>query len=335
MKVSIDAGKLAYIFSAGLRVLMKLLGRAGEKLPIFNVSLEVYAIFEITGFTELFDVKKRLREISVEGCELIGSGAYGKVYRIDKETIAKIYSPNISLEFVEQERAISRKVFLMRVPTAISYDVVKCGDCYGVVYELLDARTMAQLIDQDPCCIPAIGKSSAELLGRLHRIVPGADSGLPNRKEKLIEWVDSLREFLTPAETDKLKGFIRSIPERDTFLHGDFNSKNIMAQIVSQKADRPDSEAPASENYEFQLIDIGDAAIGHPVFDLVMLMMIYVNMPGDMGGGSLTEAGVRHLLGFEIKYARKLWDVMIGTYFGLSDPEDIEALTQSCCPTAC
>ena len=167
VKVSIDAGKLAYISSAGLRVLMKLLGRAGEKLPIFNVSPEVYDIFEITGFTELFDVKKRLREISVEGCELIGSGAYGKVYRIDKETIAKIYSPNISLEFVEQERAVSRKVFLMRVPTAIAYDVVKCGDCYGVVYELLDARTVAQLIDQDPDRIPGIGKSCAELLRRL------------------------------------------------------------------------------------------------------------------------------------------------------------------------
>ena len=68
------------------------------------------------------------------------------------------------------------------------------------------------------------------------------------------------------------------------------------------------------------------------IMALVMLMMIYVNMPGDMGGGSLTEAGVRHLLGFEIKYARKLWDVMIGTYFGLSDPEDIEALTQKLLP---
>ena len=45
VKVSIDAGKLAYISSAGLRVLMKLLGRAGETLPIFNVSPEVNDIF--------------------------------------------------------------------------------------------------------------------------------------------------------------------------------------------------------------------------------------------------------------------------------------------------
>ena len=96
-EVSIDAGELTYISSAGLRVFMKLLKQREGRLPVVNVSPEVYDILEVTGFTELFDVKKRRREISVEGCELIGSGAYGKVYRLDRETIAKIYAPTISL----------------------------------------------------------------------------------------------------------------------------------------------------------------------------------------------------------------------------------------------
>jgi anti-anti-sigma factor len=135
--VSIDAGKLEYISSAGLRVLLRLLERTGGELTVFNVTPEVYDILEMTGFSKMLEVKKRIREISVEGCELIGSGAYGRVYRLDRETIAKLYSPNISLAFVEQEREVSRNAFLMRVPTAIAYDVVKCGDCYGVVYELL------------------------------------------------------------------------------------------------------------------------------------------------------------------------------------------------------
>lgn len=328
MEVSIDAGKLAYISSAGLRVLMKLLEREGGKMTVFNVAPEVYGIFETTGFTQMFEVKKRPREISVEGCELIGSGAYGRVYRLDKETIAKIYAPNLTLAFVEQEREVSRNAFLMRVPTAIAYDVVKCGDCYGVVYELLDARTMAQFIDRDPGCMPELGRKSAELLRRLHRIVPGADSGMPDRKEKLLDWVDSLSEFITPEEADKIKGFIRGIPDRNTFLHGDFNSKNIM---VTQRNDFSDSEGSAFPDYDFQLIDIGDAAIGHPVFDLAMLMNVYINAPADMGGG-LTEEGVRHLLGFDIEYARRLWDLMCGAYFGLSGPGEIEAMTEKLSP---
>ena len=49
-------------------------------------------------------------------------------------------------------------------------------------------------------------------------------------------------------------------------------------------------------------------------------------------GGGLTEEGVRHLLGFDIRYARKLWDVMCAAYFGLSDSGEIEALTEKLFP---
>jgi uncharacterized protein (TIGR02172 family) len=310
----VDAENLEYISSAGLRVLMKLRKQVKKQLPVVNVSREVYEIFETTGFTEILDVKKALRQISVEGCELIGSGGYGKVYRIDEETIAKIYSPSISLAFVEQERATSQKAFLMGVPTAISYDVVKCGDSYGVVYELLNAKTTAQIIAADPSRIPEISARSAMLLKELHQIVPGKDSGLPDRKEKLIAWVDSISEFLTEDETEKVKGFIRGIPDRDTFLHGDYNAKNVMVR-----------------DGEFQLIDIGDAAIGHPVFDIAGLMLAYIILPNSRGGARSDE-DLKSLLGFEFEYAQKVWGVMCATYFGLSDPQEIGALTQKLMP---
>lgn len=64
-----EAGELEYISSAGLRVLMKLRKKAGKPIDVQNVSPAVYEILETTGFTELLNVRKRLREISVEGCE--------------------------------------------------------------------------------------------------------------------------------------------------------------------------------------------------------------------------------------------------------------------------
>lgn len=64
-ELALDANDLEYISSAGLRVLMKLRKQAKRALPVLNVSPEVYEIFEVTGFTELLDVKKRLREVSV------------------------------------------------------------------------------------------------------------------------------------------------------------------------------------------------------------------------------------------------------------------------------
>ncbi|MBQ3265442.1 MAG: phosphotransferase [Ruminococcus sp.] len=313
MPVEIDASELEYISSAGLRVLLKL-KKAVDDVTITNVSGEVYEILDVTGFTSMLNVKKALREISVEGCELIGAGGYGRVYRIDSETIAKIYNPGISLEFVERERSTSQKAFLIGVPTAISYDVIRCGDCYGVVYEMLDAKTMAQIISSDPSKIPEISARSAILLKQLHQIVPGADSGLPDRKEKLIAWVDTLSEHITAEESDKIKDFISRIPDRDTFLHGDYNAKNVMVR-----------------DGEFQLIDIGDAAIGHPVFDIAGLMLAYIIIPSSRGGARSDE-DLRGLLGFDFEYAQKVWGVMCATYFGLSSPDDIKAMTMKLMP---
>ena len=50
--VTLDADRLEYISSAGLRVLMKLRKKAGKALPVLNVSPEIFEIFEVTGFTE-------------------------------------------------------------------------------------------------------------------------------------------------------------------------------------------------------------------------------------------------------------------------------------------
>ena len=86
----IDAGDLTYISSAGLRILLRL-RKEMKDLKVINVSPEVYEIFDMTGFTEILNIQKAYRVISVEGCEVIGQGANGKVYRIDPDTIVKVY----------------------------------------------------------------------------------------------------------------------------------------------------------------------------------------------------------------------------------------------------
>ena len=312
-EVVIDAAELEYISSAGLRSLMKLRKKVGKTLPVLNVSAEVYEIFEVTGFTELLDVRKRMREVSVEGCELIGSGGFGKVYRIDPETIVKIYNPTITLEMVQQERDTAQKAFLAGVPTAISYDVVRCGDCYGVVYELLNAKTVAQIMDEDPGRVPEMGRKSAQLLRELHQIeiAPGV---LPDRKAEFLSWLPNVEPVLEPAETDTIRRFIQSLPERGTFLHGDFNSKNIMVQ----------------EDGEFILIDIGDAAVGHPVFDVASLILPYLFLPKS----TLPEEERRRLLGFRLEDGPQMWDAMCRTYFGIDSPAEVEEVTGKIMPYA-
>ncbi len=315
-EVVIDAEKLEYISSAGLRVLLKVRKQINKPLPVLNTSNELYEIFDITGFTELLDVHKKMREISIDGCEVIGSGAFGTVYRLDPETIVKIYRPEISLEFVEQERNISQKAFLLGVPTAISYDVVKCGNSYGVVYEMLNAKTLAQIVEEDPKKIPEISRKAAELLKNLHKIVPGSEAKLPDRKQEVMKWLDDISENLTKEETEKLKNFVKNIPDRDTFLHGDYNFKNIM-----------------SKDGEIQLIDIGTAAVGHPIFDIGFCMMFFVLFPNVYDPEIIPERRrIRYLIGFDIENTREVWSVICSAYFGLSSSKETEAVTKKLMP---
>ena len=56
--IEVDAKRLEYISSSGLRIFMKLLRMKKDKIIIRNVSSDVYNIFEVTGFTELFRIRK-------------------------------------------------------------------------------------------------------------------------------------------------------------------------------------------------------------------------------------------------------------------------------------
>ena len=89
-KVILDAGALTDISGSGLRMLLQI-RKIHPDLSMIDVKPEVYEILEMTGLTEMMDVEKALRFVSVEGCEVIGEGANGKVYRVDRETVVKTY----------------------------------------------------------------------------------------------------------------------------------------------------------------------------------------------------------------------------------------------------
>ena len=145
----LDMEDLEYISSAGLRVILRL-RKAEQKLSLVNVSSAVYEILEMTGFAEMLPVQKAYRRLSVDGCEVIGQGANGKVYRLDPDTIIKVYYNPDSLPDIQRERELARKAFVLGIPTAIPYDVVKVGDGYGSVFELLNAKSFSKLLLANP-----------------------------------------------------------------------------------------------------------------------------------------------------------------------------------------
>ena len=297
----IDAGGLEYISSAGLRVLLQLAKEQGDALTVRNVTPEVYEIFEVTGFTSLLQVQKKLREISVDGCEVIGSGAIGTVYRIDEDTVVKVYELPDSLAMIENEQRRAKQAFLKGIPTAISYDVVKVGDKFGSVFEMLKASNYNDLLRSAPERKEEILRSYAHFLRRVHA-VEAAPGELPDARAVYMGYLAALREYLPQDLFDRLSALFSAMPENLHLIHGDVNMKNIKLS-----GDEP------------MLIDMETLSVGDPVFDLQGLYVTYQLFSEDDPGNLQEFCGLTPELG------DAAWNLTLAYYFDDREASALEA----------
>ncbi len=288
-QVQVDAEDLEYLSSAGLRVLLRL-RKSRTGLTVVNVSPEVYDVLEMTGFTEIIPVSKAFRRISVEGCDVIGEGANGTVYRLDPDTIVKVYLDPDALDDIRKERELARTAFILGVPTAIPYDVVKVGDLYGSVFELLNAKSFAELLMEDRENADKYIRQLADLLKLIHstEVKPGS---MPDMKQTVLGWVDFLEEQLPEAQWKKLRSLAAAVPERHTMLHGDYHAKNVMMQ-----------------NGEVILIDMDTLCMGHPVFEMASVFNAYTGfyVTGTRKRGSF--------IGLDPEMAERTWNGILLRY---------------------
>ena len=252
----LDAGTLEYISSAGLRVLLQIRREQGS-LTVWNITPEVYDILDMTGFTGLLNVKRKMRELSVEGCEIVGRGAIGTVYRLDDDTSVKVYERPDSLPMIENEQQRAKQAFLKGIPTAISYDVVKVGEKYGSVFEMLKAITYNDYLIENPDKRDEIVRNYACFIRSIHTVE--MESGeLPPARDAFLGYMDSLREYLPGDLYTRLRSLFEAMPENQHIVHGDIQMKNVMLS-----------------GNEPMLIDMDTLAVGDPVFDLMGLCVAY------------------------------------------------------------
>ncbi|MBP5605887.1 MAG: anti-sigma factor antagonist [Ruminiclostridium sp.] len=290
-KFVIDAEELQYISSAGLRVLLQLSKNQENRLEVKNVSLEVYEILEMTGFTGILPVTKRMRKFSVEGCEVVGRGAVGTVYRVDDDTIVKVYELPDSLPMIENEQKRAKQAFLKGIPTAISYDVVKVGDKYGSVFEMLKAKTFNDVLIESPEKREEIVRRYIQFIRRIHEVK--AEPGeLPEAKAVFLDYLTRLKGMLGETLYSRIRRLFEAMPENLHIIHGDLQMKNVMLS----------GEEP-------QLIDMDTLSVGDPVFDLMGLCVTYQLFKEDEPDNS------RDFLGISAEMADYVWKNTLSIYF--------------------
>lgn len=292
--VVIDAEALEYISSAGLRVILKLRKEA-PKMAIINVSPEIYEIFDLTGFTDMVTIEKAFPKMSIEGCEFIAKGANGAVYRYDDETIVKVYFAKDALPDIKQERENARRAFVLGVNTAIPYGIVRVGDGYGMVTELLNASCVTKMICKNPDDMTQAVKYYIDLLKSIHAC-EAKDGDVPDMKETALAWADFVAPHLPEDQARKLHTMIEALPKQNTLLHGDYNTNNIMVQ-----------------NGEPVLIDMDTLCMGHPVFELGTMFSALI------GFSEIDPDNSRKFYGFSFETACSFWEASLKQYLGTED----------------
>ena len=295
----IDTENLDYISSAGLRIILRLRKECPD-LKVINVSSEIYEIFDMTGFTEMIKIEKAYKTLSVEGCEVIGQGANGKVYRIDRDTIVKYYMNPDSLEDIQRERDLARKAFVMGIPTAIPYDIVRIGEGYGSVFELLNATSFAKILINEPERFDEVVSMSVDLLKKIHstELKPGE---MPDMRDNALVWADFCRNEIGTEAGDKLCAMVEAIPVDLHMMHGDFHIKNVMLQ-----------------DGEVLLIDMDTLCTGNPIFELGQMYNAY------RGFSETDHENVKRFLGIDYETADRFWRSCLSGYLGTDDEAKLD-----------
>lgn len=303
-RVLLDCGNLVYLSSAGLRIIMRLLKR-GADVRIVNATPEVYDVLDMTGISEIVPATRLPREQSIEGLRQIGAGAFGRVYRLDAERVIKVYAPEVNpLDKIERERTAARQAFIHGVPSAIPFETVRVGREHGIVYELVDARTLGEAVTEEPSRLDEYCTRMAQLLRQLHD-THFEEGQLPDARGIFYGWIDVAEKsgLYAPRTIELLRRFVDGFGTADTFVHGDFHPANIMVM--------PDDE--------LLLIDMGDASMGSPMIDLAgtfHVLRIAARRPG----------GAERLCGMSSEALDRLWTTFVRCYFNVESPADIESI---------
>lgn len=295
--LNLNCDNLEYISSAGLRVVLRV-AKVVPHVRFVEVWPEVYALLETTGFDTLFEVKRAIRKVSVEGCPVVGHGSKATVYRIGGDTIVKVHEgkDERALDKISHEREVARAALIAGVPTAISYDVVRVGDGYGSVFELIGASSLADLLAEGKMSVEEAAASSVDLLRTLHK-TKAEPTLMPDIREQALLWLRDARAVLSDEQRWQLLELIEAVPESDSMVHGDFHVGNIMVQ-----------------EDECLLIDMETLSHGDAAFELAPTYNTYV------GRGLVEPKKVERFLGIPYEVAQRLWELTLQGCLATDDP---------------
>ena len=241
---------------------------------------------------------KKYKEVSIDGCKQIGRGAKGEVYRYNDELVIKVFNQNNTYHDVEQEIDLSRKAFILGIPTAISFGIVSVGERYGAMFELVDSEPVSKYIARAPGQVETYAKIMADLACLIQSITVDEDEGFPKVTKRLHKYIDGGVAFENEELAQRCRELIDTLPDSDNLVHGDFHTGNVFLQ-----------------NGEALLIDMDRVSTGDPTAEIADLYYFYVVLGED------DPKVVEDFMGFSYETAKKFFEHFLRYYLGTDDEQ--------------
>ena len=185
-KLIIDFANVEMITSAGIRQLL-LFEKKNYNYELINLKAEVSTVLDLTGMSDILKLEDKVLSINVDNCEVLGKGFSSCVYKIDNDRIAKVYYKVKNIDQPIRERMIAKQAFVKGVPTEICYCLCEAKGMPGLIYELVDAKTLLSVFAEDITNVDKYIKDYVKLVKEMHTFNGDGITGIYNEKERIGE----------------------------------------------------------------------------------------------------------------------------------------------------
>lgn len=243
---------------------------------------------------------KKYRQVSIDNCKLLGTGAKGDVYRYNDELVLKLYHEDTRYSELEQDIRLSRLAFVAGIPTAIPFGIVEVGSRYGSMFEMMDSNTVSSLIAANPGNAEAYASIMADLAKSIHSAdVFNKLPDLPKYRDTVHTWINGGLAIEDEALSTRLHNLVDQLPD-SAVIHGDFHTGNVMSHMG-----------------EYMLIDMNRISISHPIIELSSMYMFYI------GFGELDANVVEDYMGFSYDTSKAFFYSFMRHYLGTDNIDDV------------
>ncbi len=181
--------------------------------------------------------------------EQIGVGRTSDVFAWGSDSVVKVPYPNLPADWTVFEAEIARSIHAAGLPVPEVRDVIEIEGRTAAVFERIEGPSMWQRILEKPGDAEALARELVEIQRSL--LAAGIPPGVPDFVDRLVRRI-AIADPLPATEREAAIDVARGLPRGAALLHGDLHPGNVLMS----------PHGPI-------VIDWFDAAIGHPIADIV------------------------------------------------------------------